>query len=121
MTKLVDTSIGDYPTRVWPAVAKYPILDYEKESHHANNVAAVRARVDQKGVPGRGQGALAGRLCRLRRPVQQRTYTQLWARTRDFKLPKPIRARPFLRFLEARKGPRRRKRSNRSDVGFWKP
>jgi hypothetical protein len=33
------------------------------------------------------------------------SYAELWARTRDVKLPKPARARPFLRFLESRQGP----------------
>lgn len=33
------------------------------------------------------------------------SYEELWARTRDVKLPKPARARPFLRFLESRQAP----------------
>jgi hypothetical protein len=33
------------------------------------------------------------------------SYADLWARIRDFKPQKPIRARPFLRFLESRQRP----------------
>jgi hypothetical protein len=33
------------------------------------------------------------------------SYEELWARTRGVKVPKPARARPFLRFLDGRQGP----------------
>jgi hypothetical protein len=33
------------------------------------------------------------------------SYEELWDRTRDVKLPKPARTRPFLRFLESRQRP----------------
>jgi hypothetical protein len=33
------------------------------------------------------------------------SYAELWARIRDFKPQKPIRARPFLRFVESPQGP----------------
>jgi hypothetical protein len=38
-------------------------------------------------------------------PPRVASYEELWARTRDVKLPQPARTRPFLRFLESRQGP----------------
>ena len=38
-------------------------------------------------------------------PRDVASYEELWARVRDFEPQKPIRARPFLRFLESRQSP----------------